>query len=431
MVGPLSRAAFERAQKSIAGGVNSPVRSFRAVDGPPLFVARGEGPRLCDVDGNRYIDYLMSWGAIILGHAHPEVTGAVEEAARRGTSYGLCTAVECELAELIKEAFPSIDLLRLVNSGTEAVMTALRLARGYTGRDKVLMFEGCYHGHSDGLLARAGSGMATFGIPASSGVPSSFVRETLLARFNDLDSVEAICRRHGDEIAAILVEPVAGNMGVVPPAPGFLQGLRQIADRICALLVFDEVITGFRIARGGAQERYGVPADLTALGKIIGGGLPVGAVGGSRKIMERLAPIGDVYQAGTLSGNPVVASAGAAVLRLLRDANPYPLLERRTAELTKGIQAAAQAATVPFRVNRVGSMFTCFFSTGEVTDYAATGRCDRQRYASFFRGMLQAGVLLPPSQFEAAFLSTAHSEQHLALTIAAARQALERSGESH
>lgn len=373
-----------------------------------------------DLDGNRCIDYLMCWGAIVLGHAHPDVRGAIEEAAKRGTGFGLSTEAEGELADIIKQAFPSVDLLRLVNSGTEALMSVVRLARGYTGRSKVVMFEGCYHGHSDAFLARAGSGLATFGVPKSSGVPPSSVRQTLFARFNDLDCVETICERHGDQIACILIEPVAGNMGVVPPAPGFLEGLRALCDRTGALLVFDEVITGFRIAWGGAQQRYGVPADLTALGKIIGGGLPVGAFGGRRQIMEKLAPLGHVYQAGTLSGSPVVAGAGAAVLRILRDTDPYSVLEQRAAELTQGIEAAARAAGVPLQVGRVGSMFTCFFRPDAVTDYQSARKSDTERYASFFRHMLESGVILPPSQFEAGFLSTAHSEDDIAATIGAA-----------
>ena len=421
---PLSRAAFERAQRSIAAGVNSPVRSFRAVGTGPLVVSRGKGACLYDSDGNRYVDHILSWGAIILGHADQDVQRAVEQTTARGTGFGLCTEPETDLAELIKQAIPSIELLRLVNSGTEAVMSAVRLARGYTGRSKILIFEGCYHGHSDSFLARAGSGLATFGIPGSGGVPPSVVAETLVAQFNDLQSVEAICGKCGEQLACILVEPVAGNMGVIPPAPGFLEGLRRMADRCGALLVFDEVITGFRIAWGGAQELYGVHADLTTLGKIIGGGLPVGAFGGRRDIMEKLAPLGNVYQAGTLAGNPVVTSAGSAALRKLARTRPYETLERRAARLCDAIGRAARDYAVPMRVNRVGSMFTCFFTADEVTDYDSAQRCDTQRFGKFFRHMLDAGVLLPPSQFEACFLSAAHSDEDIAKTVRAAEDAL-------
>ncbi len=421
---PLSRAAFERAQRSVASGVNSPVRSFRAVGTSPLVVSRGKGACLYDSDGNRYVDHILSWGAIILGHADQDVQRAVEQTTARGTGFGLCTEPETDLAELIKQAIPSIELLRLVNSGTEAVMSAVRLARGYTGRSKILIFEGCYHGHSDSFLARAGSGLATFGIPGSGGVPPSVVAETLVAQFNDLQSVEAICGKCGEQLACILVEPVAGNMGVIPPAPGFLEGLRRMADRCGALLVFDEVITGFRIAWGGAQELYGVHADLTTLGKIIGGGLPVGAFGGRRDIMEKLAPLGNVYQAGTLAGNPVVTSAGSAALRKLARTRPYETLERRAARLCDAIGRAARDYAVPMRVNRVGSMFTCFFTADEVTDYDSAQRCDTQRFGKFFRHMLDAGVLLPPSQFEACFLSAAHSDEDIAKTVRAAEDAL-------
>ena len=426
MAWTLSEAAFERAKQSIAGGVNSPVRSFHAVNAPPLVAARAEAAHLYDADGNPYIDYLMSWGAIVLGHAHPDVEDAIRAAVARGTGYGLLTEAECELAEIITSAFPSIERVRLVNSGTEAVMSAVRLARGYTRRDRVIIFEGGYHGHSDGFLAQAGSGLATFSIPRSAGVPSSFVRETLLAQYNDLDSVEALCRKHSDDIACILVEPVAGNMGVIPPEPGFLHGLRDLCDRVGALLVFDEVITGFRVAYGGAQRRFGVQADLITLGKIIGGGLPVGAFGGRRDIMERLAPLGDVYQAGTLAGNPVVAAAGVAVLRRLRQANPYPDLELRAACLADGLRAAASAADVPLQVNRVGSMLTCFFSANRVADYASARTCDVGAYGAFFRKMLEFGVLLPPSQFEAMFLSDGHTQDDVVRTVRAADRAMRR-----
>ena len=434
MAGRVNDDLLRRAERSIVGGVNSPVRAFRAVGLPPMFAVRGSGPYVYDADGHRYVDHLMSWGAIILGHAHPAVEAAIARAVRRGTSYGLSTPVEAELAELIKSAFPSIELLRLVNSGTEAVMSAVRLARGYTGRHKVLKFEGCYHGHSDGLLAKAGSGLATFGLPDSAGVPPSFAAETLIARYNDLESVDAICTALGHEIACILVEPVAGNMGVVPARPDFLRGLREACDRIGALLIFDEVITGFRVAWGGAQELYGVRADLTTLGKIIGGGLPVGAFGGRREVMERLAPIGDVYQAGTLAGNPVVASAGKAVLEKLREEKPYEALDVATERLTRAITASADSAGVPVWIGRVGSMFTIFFTEGPVTDYESARRANPELYAAFFRSMLGSdariargqGILLPPAQWEAAFLGTAHLQNDvLEITAAHASRVFE------
>jgi len=428
MVRALSETLFRRGQASLAGGVNSPVRSFRAVGGAPLFAAGGEGPHLYDVDGNRYIDLLMSWGACILGHAHPAVADAIAEAAARGTSFGLSTEAEIELAEIVKEAFPSIELLRMVNSGTEAVMSAVRLARGLTGRDKVVMFEGCYHGHSDGLLVRAGSGLATFGLPASAGVPAGFAGCTLLARYNDLESVEALARAHGDDIAAILVEPVAGNMGVVPPEGGFLSGLRETCDRIGALLIFDEVITGFRIAWGGAQELYGVQADITTLGKVMGGGLPAGAFGGRREIMERLAPLGDVYQAGTLAGNPVAVAAGKAVLKLVRANKPYEILEARSAQVASALVEASRAAGVPLQVNRVGSMLTPFFAAEAVRDHGSARGADARSYARFFGEMLDRGVLLPPSQWEAMFLSVGHGVAEVAATTRAAAEAMLAAG---
>lgn len=409
----ISAKMFKRSRRSIPGGVNSPVRSFDAVGTAAIFAARGKGAHLYDVDGNSYIDYLMSWGAIILGHAHPDVQRAVAAAAADGCGFGLSTKVEWELAELIRQAFPSIEMLRMVNSGTEAVMSAVRLARGYTGRPKVVMFEGCYHGHSDALLARAGSGLATFSLPSSGGVPAAVTAETLVGRYNDIESVERLCRACEEQIACILVEPVAGNMGVVHPADGFLAALRAMCDRIGALLIFDEVITGFRIAWGGAQERFGISADLTILGKIIGGGLPVGAFGGRREIMERLAPLGDVYQAGTLSGNPVVLSAGKAVLETLREHDPYPQLERYAAELAEAILNLARSASVPLQIGRVAGMFTLFFSDLPVRDYESAKAADAGRYGRFFRAMLQNGLLLPPSQWETSFVSIAHLQEAL------------------
>jgi glutamate-1-semialdehyde 2,1-aminomutase len=425
---PLSSELFARAAAAIPGGVNSPVRSFGAVGGAPLIIDHGAGPYIWDVDGNRYIDLLMSWGANILGHAHPAITAAVSEAAARGTGYGLSTRTELEIAELVKDAFPSIELVRFVNSGTEAVMSALRVARGFTGRDKVLTFEGCYHGHSDSLLVKAGSGLATFGLPASAGVPREFAVHTLQARYNDLDSVEDLVREAGEELACILVEPVAANMGVVPPRPGFLEGLREICDRVGALLIFDEVITGFRIAWGGAQERFGVRADMTILGKIIGGGLPVGAFGGHREIMERLAPLGDVYQAGTLSGNPVVAAAGKAALEVLRAERPYEKLDARAESFTALLAAAAARHGLPLQVNRVCGVFTAFFSAEEVFDYASARKADPEAYAQFFRAALENGVLLAPSQWEAAFLSPAHDVEVLEACARTLGTALEDHG---
>ena len=419
-----SRDVFQRSLRYLAGGVDSPVRAFRAVGGEPVVIARGEGPYVYDVDGNRYIDYVCSWGPLILGHAHPAVVEAVRRAAGRGTSYGAPTEAEAELAQLIVEAMPSIELLRFVNSGTEATMSALRLARAFTGRDKVVKFEGCYHGHADGLLVQAGSGVATLGLPDSPGVPASYAQETLVARYNDVPSVEALFDRHGDAIAAVIVEPVAGNMGVVPPQTGFLEALRDITHRSGALLVFDEVITGFRVAYGGAQALYGVTPDLTCLGKIIGGGLPVGAYGGSREIMEMLAPLGPVYQAGTLSGNPLAMAAGLATLRELRSPGFYERLDALSVKLVESVAWAAKSAGVSLWLNRVGSMRTPFFVDAPVTDYASARRADTVLYARFFHAMLERGVYLAPSQFETVFMSSAHSEREIEATVAAAASSL-------
>jgi glutamate-1-semialdehyde 2,1-aminomutase len=415
-----SHEVFQRSLRYLAGGVDSPVRAFRAVGGEPVVIARGEGPYVYDVDGNRYIDYVCSWGPLILGHAHPAVVEAVRRAAERGTSYGAPTEAEAELAQIIVEAMPSIELLRFVNSGTEATMSALRLARAFTGRDKIVKFEGCYHGHADGLLVQAGSGVATFGLPDSPGVPASYAQETLVARYNDVASVEGLFDRHGDAIAAVIVEPVAGNMGVVPPQPGFLKALREITHRTGALLVFDEVITGFRVAYGGAQSLYGVTPDLTCLGKIIGGGLPVGAYGGRREVMEMLAPNGPVYQAGTLSGNPLAMAGGLATLRELQSPGFYERLDALSAKLVESVARAAKSAGVSLWLNRVGSMRTPFFVDAPVTDYASARRADTNLYARFFHAMLERGVYLAPSQFEAVFMSSAHTEREIADTVAAA-----------
>jgi glutamate-1-semialdehyde 2,1-aminomutase len=420
-----SEALFEAAQRVIPGGVNSPVRAFRGVGGTPLFVERAEGARVVDADGRSYIDFLGSWGPLILGHAAAAVVEAVTEATRRGTSYGAPTRAEVEMAEMISRAMPSMEMVRLVSSGTEAAMSAIRLARGATGRDVIVKFDGCYHGHADSLLVKAGSGGATFGVPDSLGVPAALAALTLAVPFNDLAAVKAALEAHPGRVAALIVEPVAGNMGVVPPAPGFLAGLRELCTRHGALLVFDEVITGFRVAWGGAQARYGVRPDLTCLGKIIGGGLPVGAYGGSRELMAHVAPLGQVYQAGTLSGNPLAVAAGLAALRALEHGDAYERLERLGARLESGIAEAARATGVPVTVNRVGSMLTAFFTDGPVTDYASAKRADTARYARFFHGMLERGVFLAPSQFEAAFVSLAHRDEDLDEAARACRQALD------
>ncbi|MCI0548337.1 MAG: glutamate-1-semialdehyde 2,1-aminomutase [Candidatus Rokubacteria bacterium] len=405
------------------GGVNSPVRAFGGVGGTPFFVARAAGARIEDVDGRSYIDFLGSWGPLILGHAAPEVVEAVTEAVMRGTSYGAPTPGEVEMAEVVSAAVPSMEMLRLVSSGTEAAMSAIRLARGATGRALIVKFDGCYHGHVDSLLVKAGSGGATFGVPDSLGVPPGIGALTISLSYNDLAAVERAMEARGREVAAIVVEPVAGNMGVVPPAPGFLAGLRKIADGHGALLLFDEVITGFRVARGGAQERYGVRPDLTCLGKIIGGGLPVGAYGGARALMEQVSPQGGVYQAGTLSGNPLAVAAGLATLKALARPGVYERLESLGARLEAGIRAAAQAAGVPVQVNRVGSMLTTFLTEHPVTDLASAKRADTTRYARYFHAMRERGVYLAPSQFEAAFVSLAHSEADLAAAAAASHEA--------
>ncbi len=421
-----SKGLWERACSVIPGGVNSPVRAFRGVGGEPFFVDRGAGARIWDVDGREYVDFLGSWGPLILGHAPKSVVEAITAAAARGTSYGAPTPLEVEMAEAITAAYPSVELVRLVSSGTEAAMSAIRVARGATGRPLLLKFDGCYHGHADSLLVKAGSGGATFSIPDSAGVPAPLAGLTLTAPFNDLEAVRAVFRERGTEIAAVIVEPVAGNMGVVPPAPGFLAGLRAITREHGALLIFDEVITGFRVTYGGAQELYGVRPDLTCLGKIIGGGMPVGAYGGSRAVMSHVAPLGSVYQAGTLSGNPLAVAAGLATLRVLADRSAYATLEARGAQLELGLRHAAQAAGVPLTVNRVGSMLTAFFCDGPVTDYASAKRSDTKRYARYFHAMRERGVFLAPSQFEAAFVSLAHTEADVELAARAAAEALMR-----
>jgi glutamate-1-semialdehyde 2,1-aminomutase len=419
-----SEALFARAQRVIPGGVNSPVRAFKAVGGSPPFIVWGEGSRVRDADGRVYIDYLGSWGPLILGHAFPDVVQAVRDAALSGTSYGAPCPAEVELAERVVRSMPSIEKVRFVSSGTEAAMSALRLARGFTGRNKILKFEGCYHGHADSLLVAAGSGVATLGIPGSPGVPAGTVADTLTAPYNDVRAVEQVVAAHGSDLAAVIVEPVAGNMGCVLPAAGYLESLREITRRTGALLVFDEVITGFRLGLGGAQAQYRVTPDLTCLGKIIGGGLPVGAYGGRAEIMARVAPEGPVYQAGTLSGNPLAMAAGCAALDALQAPGVYERLAALTTRLTDGLAAAAKAAGVEVTINRVASMFTVFFGRGPVTDYASAKAADTARFARFFHGMLRRGVYLPPAQFEAAFVSLAHTELDVHTTVRAAREAL-------
>ena len=424
MPGDLSHRLYQEAQKLIPGGVNSPVRSFRGVGGEPLFIMRGRGSRVWDADGNEYVDYLGSWGPLILGHAHPSVVMAVREVAAKGTSFGAPIPGEVELARLINGAFPSMELVRLVNSGTEAAMSAIRAARAFTGRDKVIKFAGAYHGHADGLLVQAGSGGATLSVPDSAGVPASYAAETLVARYNDVASVEALFDAFPQEIAAVIVEPVAGNMGVVPPREGFLPGLRALTRSHRALLIFDEVITGFRVAYGGAQALYRVTPDLTCLGKIIGGGLPVGAYGGRAEIMEQVAPLGPMYQAGTLSGNPIAVAAGIATLHGLQRPGVYEGLEAMAASLEGLLREAAAGAGRQVTINRIGSMLTMFFHPGPVESWDDVATADSQAYAVYFHRMLEGGVYLAPSAFEACFVSLAHSETDLQQTAEAARSAL-------
>jgi glutamate-1-semialdehyde 2,1-aminomutase len=421
-----SEELFARAVELMPGGVNSPVRAFRGVGGTPRFIESAGGATMTDVDGRTYIDYVGSWGPMILGHADPEVIEALRAALSRGTSYGAPTELEVEMAEEIIDAVPSVEMVRMVNSGTEATMSALRLARGFTGRDKIVKFEGCYHGHGDSLLVKAGSGVATLGLPDSPGVTASVASNTITVAFNDTAALEKTFAEHGSGIAAVIVEPVVGNMGCVPPREGYLQAMRDITTRHGAILILDEVMTGFRLARGGAQELYGVTPDLTTLGKIIGGGLPVGAYGGRRDIMEQVAPAGPVYQAGTLSGNPLAMTAGLTTLRRLRDRAVYERLDEAGRRLTEGLSEAAREAGVETVTNRVGSMFTTFFNDSPVTDWHSAAKSDRERYGRFFHAMLEEGVYLAPSQFEAAFIGVAHTDELLDKTIEAARRAFAR-----
>lgn len=415
-----SNAHFDRASRVIPGGVNSPVRALRSVGGTPFFAERGEGAWIVDSDGNRYVDYILSYGPMIVGHGHPAVVNAVKEAADRGLSFGAPTVGETELAERILSALPSMDLVRLVNSGTEATMSAIRVARGFTGRDTILKFTGCYHGHADHLLVKSGSGAATFGVPDSGGVPLDFAKHTVTVPFNDINAVSETFASHPSGFAAVILEPVAGNMGCIPPAVGFLEEIRALCDESGTLLIFDEVMTGFRLGWGCAQRLFDITPDLTCLGKIIGGGMPVGAYGGRREVMECVAPLGPVYQAGTLSGNPLSVAAGIATLDLLSDETAYAALEEMSGALCEGISAAAEDAGIPVIIHRVGSMFTVFFSEEPIVDMDGTAGCDMERFNQYFHGMRSRGVNLPPSQYEACFLSTAHDLDAIEHTIAAA-----------
>ncbi|NJN93977.1 MAG: glutamate-1-semialdehyde 2,1-aminomutase [Anaerolineales bacterium] len=424
-----SEQLFAAAQKVIPGGVNSPVRAFRGVGGQPLFIDHAEGPYMWDADGNQYIDYVLSWGPLILGHAHPDVVSALKRAVERGTSYGAPTALETELAELVCELVPSAEQVRFVNSGTEATMSVLRLARAFTKRNKIIKLQGNYHGHADFLLVQAGSGVATLGLPDSPGVPAGATRDTLTAPYNDLAAIETLFNQHGDDIAGIILEPVAGNMGCIPPVEGYLAGLRQLCSQYDALLIFDEVMTGFRVARGGAQEYYGVMPDLTALGKVIGGGLPVGAYTGRREIMQTVAPAGPMYQAGTLSGNPLAMTAGIETLKAIREPGVFERLVAGTTELCQGIGAAAEAAGIPVYQTQVGTMFCMFFTDQPVINWDTAAKSDTKKYARFFQAMLRHGVYLAPSQFETGFFSTAHTEGVITATLRAVEAAFRNDGQ--
>ncbi len=417
-----SQNAFSDAQTFIPGGVNSPVRAAKSVDSYPLFIKKGKGPYIYDIDGNKYVDYVGSWGPLILGHAHPRVIDKIKEIAENGTSFGAPTEIETELAKMVVEMVPSIEMVRFVNSGTEATMSALRLARAYTNREIVIKFDGCYHGHADSFLVQAGSGVATLGIPGSPGVPESLAKKTISLPYNNLEAVKESFKKYPDSIAAVIVEPVAGNMGVIPPKNGFLKGLEQLCKEYGALLIFDEVITGFRLGLGGAQSLYGITPDLTCLGKIIGGGLPVGAYGGKREIMENIAPVGPVYQAGTLSGNPLAMAAGLETLKVLREENPYPSLEENMGFLIRGFAELARDAGIPVQLNHVGSMGAIFFAEDEILDFESAKRSKSALYTEFYKVMREEGVYLAPSPFEAIFISTAHTQKDIEYTLRAAKK---------
>lgn len=421
-----SSQLFIRAKNLIPGGVNSPVRAFKSVGADPLFVKRASGCYIFDEDKNGFIDYVGSWGPMIVGHCHPDIVNAVQRTMENGASFGAPTELEIILADMVIEAVPSIEMIRMVSSGTEATMSAIRLARGYTGRDNILKFSGCYHGHADSLLVKAGSGAATFGVPDSPGVPADFAKHTLTAEYNSLESVKTLVADNKDSIACIIVEPVAGNMGTVPPNEGFLEGLREICTNEGIILIFDEVMSGFRVAYGGAQELYGITPDMTTLGKIIGGGLPVGAFGGKREIMEKLSPSGGVYQAGTLSGNPLAMSAGIATLKILKQPGFYQKLEEKSRAVAEGIAKAAKDAGYPIYSTRVGSMFCTFFTKNEVRDWPSASQCDTQAFGKYFLGMLDEGIYLAPSQFETAFVSAAHNEDEIEKTISAAAKCFKK-----
>ncbi|NOZ53841.1 MAG: glutamate-1-semialdehyde 2,1-aminomutase [Gammaproteobacteria bacterium] len=427
-----SHDLFERAQKVIPGGVNSPVRAFKGVGGDPVFFKHSEGAYLVDEDDHRYIDYVASWGPMIVGHQHPDVIKAVQAVVSQGIGYGAPTVIETEMAELVCQLVPSVELVRMVNSGTEATMSAIRLARGYTGRDKLVKFEGCYHGHSDSLLVKAGSGALTFGVPTSPGVPASLAEHTITLNYNDIEQVRQVFSEIGDQIACIIVEPVAGNMNCIPPVPGFLQGLREVCDEYQAVLIFDEVMTGFRVALGGAQQYYGVSPDLTTLGKVIGGGLPVGAFGGKKIIMEKISPLGPVYQAGTLSGNPVSMAAGIATLKLINQPDFHDTLAKKADRLCEGLKVRAQAVGIPLSTNQVGGMFGVFFTADEkITSFAQVTQCNVEQFQAFYHGMLKAGVYLAPSAYETGFVSAAHGDAELSATLDAAEHVFKSLSTTH
>jgi len=419
-----SSTFYSRAKEVMPGGVNSPVRAFNAVGGEPLFIKSGKGSQIIDVDGNKFIDYVASWGPLIFGHAHPRVVEAIIRQAELGTSYGASTELEIELAEKVVSAIPSVEVVRMVNSGTEAVMSALRLARGITGRDKIVKFEGCYHGHGDSLLVKAGSGLVSLGIPECPGIVSSLAEKTLNLSYNDVEGVRDLFQREGENIAALIVEPIAGNMGVIPPIPGFLQTLREATKKAGALLIFDEVISGFRVSLGGAQKLFGITPDITCMGKIIGGGLPVGAYGGSKEVMDNISPVGSIYQAGTLSGNPLAMAAGNVVLDLLSEPGVYELLEEKSKKLCDGFEKNTQELGVSAQFTRVGSMFSMFFTDQQITNFESVKTCDTNFFKSYFNGLLEEGIYIAPSQFEAGFMSAIHSDKEIEQTIDANLKAL-------